>query len=164
MVAARMMVPLRGDLATRLAPQRFWFGMEVVARCLYWVSWLWHTKDGKLMVKLSGQRSVAGNGASPARCVRSKFPPPNLQKASAGQSGLADLVAVVPFGSPKDLRPTPIATPTTGRSQVLYPRFRPVCTFLGEAARTAWLWLAMTPIACQQLHFLEVLFPRSSSF
>ena len=26
------------------------------------------------MVKLSGQRSVAGNGASPARCVRSKFP------------------------------------------------------------------------------------------
>ena len=27
MVAARMMVPLRGDLATRLAPQRFWFGM-----------------------------------------------------------------------------------------------------------------------------------------
>ena len=80
MVAARMMVPLRGDLATRLAPQRFWFGMEVVARCLYWLSWLWHTKDGKLMVKLSGQRSVAGNGASPARCVRSKFPPPNLKK------------------------------------------------------------------------------------
>ena len=117
MVAARMMVPLRGDLATRLAPQRFWFGMEVVARCLYWLSWLWHTKDGKLMVKLSGQRSVAGNGASPARCVRSKFPPPKSQKASAGQSGLADLVAVVPFGSPKDLSPTPIATPTTGRSQ-----------------------------------------------
>jgi hypothetical protein len=42
-------------------------------------------------------------------------------------------------------------------------RFRPVCTFLGEAARTAWVWLAMT-IACQRLHFLEVLFPRSSSF
>jgi hypothetical protein len=30
-------------------------GMEVVARCLYWLSWLWHTKDGKLMVKLSGK-------------------------------------------------------------------------------------------------------------
>ena len=45
-----------------------------------WLSWLWHTKDGKLMVKLSGQRSVAGNGASPARCVRRKFPPPNLKK------------------------------------------------------------------------------------
>ena len=58
MVAARMMVPLRGDLATRLAPQRLWFAMEVEARCLYWLSWLWHTKDGKLMVKLSGQRSL----------------------------------------------------------------------------------------------------------
>ena len=46
-----------------------------------------------------------------------KVPSSKSQKASAGQSGLADLVAVVPFGSPKDLSPTPIATPTTGRSQ-----------------------------------------------
>lgn len=46
-----------------------------------------------------------------------QVPSSKSQKASAGQSGLADLVAVVPFGSPKDLSPTPIATPTTGRSQ-----------------------------------------------
>ena len=46
-----------------------------------------------------------------------QVPSSKSQKASAGQSGLADLVAVVPFGSPKDLSSTPIATPTTGRSQ-----------------------------------------------
>ena len=46
-----------------------------------------------------------------------QVPSSKSQKAGAGQGGLADLVAVVPFGSPKDLSPTPIATPTTGRSQ-----------------------------------------------
>ena len=46
-----------------------------------------------------------------------QVPSSKSQKASAGQSGLADLVAVVPFGSPKDLSPTPIVTPTTDRSQ-----------------------------------------------
>jgi hypothetical protein len=117
MVAARMMVPLRGDLATRLAPQRFWFGMEVEARCLYWLSWLWHTKDGKLMVELSGQRSVCRKRREPGTMRSEQVPSSKSQKASAGQSGLADLVAVVPFGSPKDLSSTPIATPTTGRSQ-----------------------------------------------
>ena len=67
------------DGATARRPRYQARATEVVARCLYWLSWLWHTKDGKLMVKLSGQRSVAGN-AEPARCVRSKFPPPNLKK------------------------------------------------------------------------------------
>jgi hypothetical protein len=34
-----------------------------------------------------------------------QVPSSKSQKARAGQSGLADLVAVVPFGSPKDLSP-----------------------------------------------------------
>ena len=66
------------------------------------------------MVKLSGQNLVAGNGASPHDASEQV---PSSKSNSAGQSGLADLVAVVPFGSPKDLSPKPIATPTTGRSQ-----------------------------------------------
>ena len=46
-----------------------------------------------------------------------QVPSSKSQKPVLVQSRLADLVAVVPFGSPKELSPTPIATPTTGRSQ-----------------------------------------------
>lgn len=113
MVVARMMVPLRGDLATRLAPQRFWFGMEASGP-LPLLAELVMAHQG-WQNKLNGQRSVAGNGASPALFGASSLL--QISKASAGQSRLADLVAVAPFGSPKDLSPTPIATPTTGRSQ-----------------------------------------------
>jgi hypothetical protein len=116
MVAARMMVPLRGDLATRLASERFWFGMEVVARCLYWRLVMahqgWQTDGQAQRAKIRCRKR-----REPGTMRSEQVPSSKSQKASAGQSGLADLVAVVPFGSPKDLSSTPIATPTTGRSQ-----------------------------------------------
>lgn len=117
MVAARMMVPLRGDLATRLAPQRFWFGMEVVAPLpllaeLVMAHQGWQTDGQAQRAKIRCRKR-----REPGTMRSEQVPSSKSQKASAGQSSLADLVAVVPFGSPKDLSPTPIATPTTGRSQ-----------------------------------------------
>ena len=115
MVAARMMVPLGGNSLPG-APQRFWFGMEVVAPLpllaeLVMAHQGWQT-DGQAQWAKIRCRKRREPGT-----MRSEQFPSSKSKASAGQSGLADLVAVVPFGSPKDLSPTPIATPTTGRSQ-----------------------------------------------
>ena len=98
MVAARMMVPLCGDL-------------PLLAE-LVMAHQGWQTGGQAQRAKIRCRKR-----REPGTMRSEQVPSSKSQKASAGQSGLAVLVAVVPFGSPKDLSPTPIATPTTGRSQ-----------------------------------------------
>ena len=80
MVAARMMLPLRGDLATRLAPQRFWFGMEVSGPLpllaeLVMAHQGWQTDGQAQRAKIRCRKR-----REPGTMRSDKFPPPNLKK------------------------------------------------------------------------------------
>ena len=131
----------------------------------FWLSWLWHTKDGKLMVKLSGQRSLQET----ARARHDAFGASSLLQISKsqcrperpGRSGCGGVIRQSK-GPESHADRNAHNRPKPGIKFYIHvsDRFVPFWAKL----RGLHVWLAMTPVACQQLHFLEVIFPRSSSF